>query len=223
MDMHRHRTSIFLIAAMAAVVILLGPGSARAELLRGPYEYPSAITFDGHIGLQLGLGGYTPGGLKLQLNYSHRFASSRDRLMGVWFFIDLAGVAGPGVGVCMPEVGPVFECGAVGYGSDIEIKSGIQLTWRTPVPVVPFLKMGAAIAGVFARDYCGDSGVGVPLAAVGGGARYFFTKHFALSVGADLHLGPAFYSSGKEGRCFPGDHNELWRSLSFLLGMHYAL
>ena len=209
-----------LLPIVALAAALASPGDAAAELLRGPYEYPSAIALGGQAGLQIGMGGYTPGGFKLVVDYTHRFARSHDNLMGVWFFADLGFVVGPGIGVCNSAVG-VYECSAVGYGSAIEIKAGIALSFRTKYPLVPYVKLGAAIAGVFGRDRCEDTGVGVPLAAPGGGVRYFFTRHLAVSLAAEGAFGPAFYSSGKD--CFPGGHNEFWRSASFLAGLHYAL
>ncbi|MDW8280401.1 MAG: hypothetical protein RMK29_01735 [Myxococcales bacterium] len=199
---------------------LLLPTPGRAALLRGPYEYPSPISFSGKFGFQAGLGGFTPGGFKLLLNYSHRFARSHDQVVGVWFLADLGFVVGPGIGVCGPPEA-LYECSALGYGSAVEIKGGIQLTFRTPVPLVPYVKLAAAIAGVFGRDRCEDTGVGVPLAARGGGVRYFVTPHLAVSLGAEATLGPAFYSAGRD--CFPGSHNEFWRAISVLAGLHYAL
>ena len=210
-----------LLPIVALAAALARSGDASAELLRGPYEYPSAIALSGEVGLQIGMGGYTPGGFKLVVDYTHRFARSQDNLIGVWFFGDVGFIVGPGIGVCGTIDRGVYECNAVGYGSAIEIKAGIALSFRTKYPLVPYVKLGAAIAGVFGRDRCEDTGVGVPLAAPGGGLRYFFTRHLAVSLAAEGAFGPAFYSAGKD--CFPGGHNEFWRSLSVLGGLQYAL
>lgn len=188
---------------------------------RGPFDYPSPIALSAEVGLQAGLRGYTPGGFKLVLDYTHRFARSRDNLIGVWFFADLGFVVSTGIGVCNLASGGVYDCSTIGYGSAIEIKGGIQLTFRTKYPLVPYVKLGAAIAGVFGRDRCEDTGAGVPLAVPGGGLRYFFSRHLAVSLGAEASLGPAFYSAGKD--CFTGGHNEFWRAISVLGGLQYAL
>lgn len=213
-----------LAAALFVSGVLAHAPAAEAALLHGPYEYPSAVAFEGGIGLQGGMGGYTPGGFKLELGYTHRFVTANQGLIGVWFFGNLDGVIGPGIGVCGDN--PVYECDSVGYGSAFEIKSGIQLTFRTPYPVVPYARVGLGLAFAFGRDRCDDSGVAVPLHVVGGGARYFFTRHVAATLGLDLELGPAFYSGGncawspdRRG----GDHNEFWRSMSLVGGVQYAL
>ncbi len=210
------------LAHLALCAALLSPAPGRAELLHGPYEAPSPIAFEAQIGTQIGLGGYTPGGFKLLLGYTHRFARYRDGQYGLWFFGDLDLDIGPGNGVCFigPGATMPYECTAIGYGSDFEVKAGLQLTFKTGIPLVPFVRAGVGVAFVFLRDGCDDGGVGVPLAVLGGGARYFLSPHVALSASADLHLGPGFYSAG---HCFGGDHNELWRSLSFLVGAQYAL
>jgi hypothetical protein len=194
---------------------------ARAELLHGTYEYPSPIAFDAQLGAQVDLGGYTPGGFKLELGYTHRFARYNEGRIGMWFFGDLDLVFGPSH-VCFNLAHLPYDCSGAGDGSDFEVKAGVQLTFATAVPLVPFVRVGIGVGIPFLRSQCDDTGVGVPLAVIGGGARYFLTRHLALSATADLDLGPGFYNSGN-GDCFTGDHNEVWRSLSILLGAQYAL
>src|SRR5258708_3058491 len=82
-------------------------------------------------------------------------------------------------------------------------------------------KWGWCARGGLGRG-CNGAGGGVAVVAGGGGVRYFFTRHIAINAGVDLHLGPAFYSGG-DAACFQGQHVELWRSLSFLAGVTYAL
>ena len=220
----RTPASALVLAALCAIgVVSLLPATPTPRSCTGPIEYPSPIAFEAQIGTQIGLGGYTPGGFKLLLGYTHRFARYNEGRMGLWFFGDVDLVVGPGAGVCF--IGDAmnkvpYECSAIGTGSDFEVKAGLQLTFQTKIPLVPFVRAGVGVAFTFLRDECDDGGVGVPLGVLGGGARYFLTPHFALSASADIHVGPAFYSAGK---CFTGDHNEAWRSLSLLFGAQYAL
>lgn len=210
-------------ASGAAFLLALGvsAATARAELLRGPYDNPSPIALEAQVGLYGGLGGYTPGGFHIAFDYTHRFARYGDGRYGLWFFGNLGGIVGPGPGVCARADGGVYECSGIGYGSGLLLKAGVQLTFRTSIPLVPFVRGGVGVAGVFARDVCEDSGAGVPLLVLGGGARYHFTKHLAAGVHTDLHVGPGFYGAGKS--CFPASHNELWRGLSFLGSFQYTL
>src|SRR5207253_3039667 len=90
-----------LVAALVSALLLSSLAApARGELLRGPYEYSSPVAFEGALGLQGSLGGFTPGGFDLLLGYTHRFARAQGGNIGVWFFADLNIAAGPGVGVC---------------------------------------------------------------------------------------------------------------------------
>lgn len=203
-----------------AVLMLLCAGRARAELLRGPYDNPSPVAFEAQLGLQAGLGGYTPGGFLLGLDYTHRFARYRDGRYGLWFFGNLSFAIDPSTGVCQSATG-YYECGALGYGSGLAIKAGLQLTFRTAIPLVPYVRAGVAVTGAFGRNVCEDSGGGFPIAVAGGGARYHFTKHLAAGLHSDLTLGPMFYGAGRQ--CFPASHVELWRAITLFGSFQYTL
>lgn len=211
----------FLCAALLAALTLLCGGRARAELLRGPYDNPSPVAFEAQLGLQAGLGGYTPGGLHLGLDYTHRFARYREGRYGLWFFGNLSFAIDPSTGVCPSAAGGYYECGALGYGSGLAIKAGLQLTFRTAIPLVPYVRAGVAVTGAFGRNVCEDSGGGFPIAVAGGGARYHFTRHLAAGLHSDLTLGPMFYGAGRQ--CFPASHVELWRAITLFGSFQYTL
>lgn len=208
-------------------ILLLGLGlllwgrGARAELLRGPYDNPSPIGLEAQLGLQAGLGGYTAGGFHVAIDYTHRFARYREGRYGLWFFGNLGFTVGPGVNVCSTAGGTYYECSALGYGSGLSIKGGLQLTFRTPIPLVPFVRGGLAVTAGFGRDLCEDSGAGFPVAVVGGGARYHFTNHLSAGLLSDLTVGAMFYGAGKQ--CFSASHTELWRAITLLGSFQYTL
>lgn len=205
-----------------AVLFLLSVAApARAALLQGPYEYPSPVSFDAQIGPQIGLGGLTPGGFKLQLGYNHRFATTRSGGMGVWFFANLGLEFGPGgVHYLNPGQLDAIGCGGFACGHSVDLVGGVQLTFRTSIPLQPFAKLGIGLAGAYGRAGCGDGGVAAPLANASGGARYFLTRHLAVGAEVALGLGPAFFISDAAG-C--GGAFSFWSTLSLLGGVQYAL
>lgn len=198
--------------------LLHEPAVAGAALLRGPYDNPHPVALELQLGLQGRLAPFTPGGFNVALDYTHRFSRPRQGQFGLWFFGNVGFVVNSGHGAC-PQINADFsDCSTLGYGSGLNLKAGVQMTFRTAIPLVPYVRAGAAINGAFGRD-CNDSGGGFSGVA-GGGARYFLTQHLGVGLHTDLQFGPMFYGAGQ---CYTFSRAAVYASMSLLGSVQYAL
>jgi hypothetical protein len=203
------RRASTLIAVLAGLSV---SSVAQADIQKyGSEEFPGKMELSAHIGAQSGLVGYngggTPGGFKFLADFSYHIESRFNGLL--WLNAGVNFVLGGG-GCTLQGA-----CGFGAGGDTAEPHAGIKLKWKTPIPLVPYMKADVVFIGIFAR-FCGDNGFS-PGAAVGGGAKYFLTKNIGVGLETNFTFGPAFYggTNGCPDGAYPS-HTEFY--LSFDIG-----
>ena len=176
---------VSLLVALATTSAI-APGVARAADIQksGPEEWPGKNELAAHVGFQAGLnnylGGGSPSGFKLVLDYSFRFHEL------VWLNFGLNLVAGGG------GCDAFGNCGFAGNGNTVEPEVGVKLKWKIQsLPLVPYAKADIAFIGIYDR-YCSDNGFAFG-ARVAGGVNYFLLKWLGLGIETGFTFGPAYY------------------------------
>ncbi len=200
------RTYALVVAAALALA-----QAARADIQKsGPEEWPGKNEVSAHLGFQQGLtgfyGGGSPSGFRLSADYGFRF----HRLMWLDFGVAL-NLAG---GSC-DQSGQFCSYGA--GGNTIEPQAGLKLKWQTPIPLVPYAKFTAVLAGVYGR-FCGDNGFAIGARAAGG-AKYFLTNHIGVGLEFGFMLGPGFFSGTNCAN--NGSHVEIYAVADFNAGAEF--
>lgn len=216
------RTSI---ACLFALALALAPSVARADIQKsGPEVWPGKNDVSVHLGFQTGLssygtGGGPPGGFKLFLDYSFRFQDGGAYTLWLNFGVNL--VVGGGCGATAGT--NLFVCGTFSSGDAVEPFAGVQLKFKTPIPLVPYVKGNLIVDTIFQR-HCGEYGVAVG-ARIGGGVKYFLTKMIGVGIDTGFSLGPAYYT-GVSATCdvhnfFPS-HTEFFATFDFGVGAEFV-
>lgn len=210
--MNRPLKLVTLLAALATTVAL-APRSAHAADIQksGPEEWPGKNEVSAHVGFQAGLnnylGGGTPSGFKLVLDYSYRFHEL------VWLNFGANLVFGGG------GCDAFGNCGFAGNGNTAEPYAGVKLKWKTPIPLVPYAKADIIFAGIYNR-YCGDNGFAFGL-RVAGGVKYFLLKWLGLGVELGFTGGPAFYEGTGNCSFQYKSHTEFYAAFDFVIGAEF--
>ena len=194
------------------LIATLFAGSASAQttsVSRRMDGFAGKDELSAQMGFQASLGGGTPNGFKLFVDYSHRLTQL------VWLNFKLNpvfGVAG-GRTVCVDNFGNPYDCGT-GFqnnGYAIDLLAGVKLKWMTRVHVMPYANANAGVVPVFARPG-GDNGAAVVF-NTGGGVKYFITPRIGLGGELNFTLGPGFYSG----------HTEFYRAFNMGIGAEFIL
>ncbi len=172
-------------ALILAVVLAAAPAAAQEE----DASTPGLLEIGGKVGTQLGLGGYTPGGLRFAGVFLYRMAEE------TWFDGELGFTFGSSDRACIPD--PVFQLGrSCSHGAFDGFSTQLRLGARYPFwelegGVVPYVRGGVGIDFVnFAGDDVG--GFALPLWA-GGGGRWRVSEIVTIGGDAFLSFGPAFF------------------------------
>jgi len=212
-------------ATLACALLVAAPARAASIQTSGPEVFPGKNEISVHLGGQVGIGSYfvdgrfvggPPGGFKLDFDYSYRV--SNPGLYSVWLNLGANFVIGGGCGF----TGPVYVCGGANNGDGIEPFFGVKLKFRTPVPLVPYVKVGGNFIGIVNR-YCSDNGFAIA-ARIGGGVKYFLTKNVGLGLDSGFNLGPGFYGGVNSGPDCVGyrSHIELYASWDLAAGAEFV-
>jgi hypothetical protein len=175
-----------------------------------------ANEFTTQLGLQTSLGGNTPAGFKLFFDYARRLGY----LVWLDFQVNTMFGVGPVHGTCYDGTGHAFDCGGAvdANGHAIDVLAGIKL--RFPVrraPLIPYVGVNGGVVAVYDRP-ARDNGAAV-VARMGGGIRYFPTRHVGIGGEVALTLGPAFYSD----TCSDcnDSHVAFYRAFDFSTGVEF--
>jgi hypothetical protein len=167
------------------------------------------------VGFQASLGGGTPDGFKIFIDYSHRLSDI------VWlnFKINPTISAGASRSICFDGNGNAYDCssGFQGDGYAIDLLAGVKLKWMTRIHLMPYVNIDGGVVPIFGRPEH-DDGAALIVHA-GGGVKYFLTPRVALGGEVDFGLGPAFYSQGN----YPQSHNEFYRAFNLAFGAEFLL
>jgi hypothetical protein len=197
------------LAASTAMAQQAAPPPSQGAVVRSYSGFPGKDELSAQVGFQAGLGGTTPGGFKLFMDYSHRLTDL------VWLNFKLNPTFGFGStrGICYDNQGRAYDCG-IGFDGDgyaIDLLAGIKLKWLTRIHLMPYADINGGVVPVFARPG-GDNGAAVVL-YTGGGLKYFLTPRIALGGEFNFSLGPGFYSG----------HTEFYRAFSLGIGAEFIL
>lgn len=197
---------VFLVAASPA---LAEETQRPIVLTQKGHHAPGSDELSAQLGFQASLGGTTPGGFKLFLDYSHRL----DRLVWLNFKFNPTFGVGDEDDICYDRFGNPYDCsyGFPGQGYAIDIMAGVKLKWMLRNHLQPYASIDGGIVPIFARPN-GDNGAALAL-HTGGGLKYFVTRAIGLGAEADFTFGPAFYQG----------HNEFYRAFNFALGAEFLL
>ena len=196
--------------------LLMTTAIASTAVAQQPYGisrqmsgFPGKDELSAHLGFQASLGGTTPGGFKLFMDYSHRL----NNLVWLNFKLNPTFGVGSASAVCYDRFGNPYDCsyGFAGDGYAIDIMAGVKLKWMTRVHVMPYANIDAGVIPVFARPG-GDDGAAVAL-HTGGGVKYFVTPRVGLGGEIDFTLGPGFYQG----------HTEFYRACNLAVGAEFIL
>lgn len=212
------RIAITILALTVAV-----PAAAQeASISRRGARVDGKNELSAHIGGQASLGGTTPAGLRVQIDYSRRLTDL------VWFNVKLNPTFGIGANrpICTNRFGQPYECGGsdsgfYAAGHAIEALAGIKLKFAVPrLPsLMPYGNLNVGVVGMFSRP-TRDDGAGLAF-NFGGGLKYFVHKNVAVGGELTFTLGPAWYSETCSG-CDNG-RAEFYRALSFAAGAEFNL
>ncbi|HXU67810.1 MAG TPA: hypothetical protein VN947_00700 [Polyangia bacterium] len=202
------KTRIWLPTLLAAM-LCASAAQAQTYVSRRYDNFPGKDELSGQLGFQASLGGGTPGGFKMFLDYSHRLTNL------VWLNFKLNPTFGAGETrtVCVDQFGNTYDCGTGfdGNGYAIDILAGVKLKWMTRFHLVPYANINAGVVPVFARP-AGDNGAAVVF-NTGGGLKYFVTPRIGVGGEMTFTLGPGFYSG----------HTELYRAFNMGVGAEFIL
>jgi hypothetical protein len=199
-------------------MVAAAPSLATAENLM--VERQSVMQGKNEISAQLGfqasMGGGTPAGAKLFIDYSRYIKSY------VWFNAKLNPTfALDSHGVCYDRFGNPYNC-AAGIGGDghaIDALAGIKLKFPLKYKLMPYVNLDAGIVGIYDRP-ANDNGVAVVIRP-GAGVKWFATPHVAVGGEFNFALGGGFYSETCGG-C-NNAHNEFYRAFDLGLGAEFIL
>ena len=198
-----------LLPTLLASTLLAGAAQAQTYVERRMGGFPGKDELSTQLGFQASLGGTTPGGFKLFIDYSHRLSNL------VWLNFKLNPTFGVGSvrGICYDRFGNAFDCGTGfdGDGYAVDILAGVKLKWMTRVHLMPYAEINGGVVPVFARPG-GDNGAAVVL-YTGGGLKYFITPRIGLGGEINFTIGPGFYSG----------HNEFYRAFNMGIGAEFIL
>jgi hypothetical protein len=176
------------------VVTLLFASTVNAQSLSvaRPAPFVGRNEISAQIGFQAGLGGSTPGGLKLFFDYSRHMRGI------VWWNIKVNPTFGTGSAgtICYDSFGYTYVCGPGfgGNGHAIDFLSGVKLKIpATRVPLVGYVNLAGGLVALIGRPYP-DDGVAVVFRP-GGGFKYFVTPHIGVGAELSIGIGPAFHSA----------------------------
>jgi len=208
----KKRTSLIAAVLLAA---LATPAFAQNAISRSMGGFPGKDELSAQLGFQASMGGTTPNGFKLFIDYSHRLTPL------VWLNFKLNPTFGAtgDRSVCYNNSGAVWDCstGFAEEGWALDILAGVKLKWMTRVKVMPYANINLGVVPIFARPN-EDSGAAVVL-HTGGGLKYFVTPRIGIGGEVDFTLGPAFYSSSNYVR----SHNEFYRAFNLAVGAEFIL
>ena len=189
------------VAAVAAMLILLGAGTAAAQGARGGWKNE----LSGGMGFQVGLSDYTPGGFKMENEYGRRFTDL------VWLNIQLNFNLGGGYDNCWDaRHGVYYDCNSHFVGDGLDLIAGVKFKFGRG-RLQPHAKIGGGITASF---WPGDlNGVAI-VARAGGGVKYWVIPRLAVGGEANLMLGPTFIDHGG------GTH--FYAALDFIGGIEFA-
>ncbi len=192
------RLALILLAVSSATAFADEPitpkDSTRAEggsaSGRGAY---SIEEIGARLGVQLGIGGQSAGGLRVGGDFLYRLAGA------TWSDSTASVVFGSGDAACVLGRGPgnPLSCDhGLTDGFAFEVGTGIR--WYpgsvARPQLAPYLRGGVGLSVV---NFSGDSltGVAIPLFG-GGGVRYQAADWITIEGEADVQLGPGFYGRG---------------------------
>lgn len=192
------RSAARLVAAVAAMLILLGSGTAAAQGARGGWKNE----LSGGIGFQVGLTDHTPGGFKMENEYGRRISDL------LWFNAQLNFTAGGG---CHWDRFNEWRCDTHFYGDDLEMIAGVKFKFGRG-RLQPHAKVGGGF--VFSFFPGGWEAAGIVVRA-GGGVKYWVIPRLAVGGEANVMVGPTFYTEGN-------DRTHFFASLDFIGGIEFA-
>ena len=208
---------LLIFALLVAAPALADDGVPQATVERSA-RFAGKNEISAQTGFQSSLGGTTPAGFKLFIDYSRRVSDL------VWLNAKLnpTFAVGATAATCYTAADRPFDCGTAldGNGYALDTLVGVKLKWQVRrLRLMPYANVDAGVVSIFDRP-SHDNGAAV-VARTGGGVRYFITPHVAVGGELQLTLGPAFYSPSCPG-CANG-HNELYRAIDFAIGAEFIL
>ena len=172
-----------------------GPAWADAEAEEsiaddGVAEPSSDIALGARLGLQLGVGGATPGGLRVGGVYLHRLTDD-------WWFDGEAAFSFGGGGMeceLSPPIGEAPGCDhGLADGTGLQAIAGAR--WVIPRGADGFQPYARGGVGLGMASFGDDEVNGLALLAqIAGGGRFHVAERLAVGAEAALFLGPAFFS-----------------------------
>jgi hypothetical protein len=208
----KKRTSLIAVVLLA---LAGSPALAQNAISRSMSGFPGKDEISTQLGFQASMGGGTPNGFKLFIDYSHRLSPL------VWLNFKLNPTFGAGGDrtVCYNNSGDVWDCstGFADEGWSMDLLGGVKLKWMTRLRLMPYANIDVGVVPIFARPN-EDTGAAVVL-HTGGGLKYFVTPRIGVGGEIDFTLGPAFYGSSR----YVQSHNEFYRAFNFAIGAEFIL
>lgn len=203
--------------SLIVVILALWAHPAAAQIQSsGPEIFPGPNEISGHLGASGGYNGTTPGGFKLQFDYSRM--TRPFRYGSVWFNVGFSNIFGP-TNRCV-RVGNFYNCGYGNSGITIEPFVGVKIKFTTGIPLVPYIKLDGTFIGILSR-FCGDNGVAFGVRS-GGGVKYFLTRHIGLGVEFTWVIGPGIYTGPEQCYGPQPTRAELYLGVDYLIGLDYV-
>jgi hypothetical protein len=208
----KKRTSLIAVALLSLAAT---PAFAQNAISRGMSGFAGKDEISTQMGFQASMGGMTPNGFKLFIDYSHRLTP----LVWLNFKVNPTFNGGGDRTTCYNTGGSVWDCstGFADEGWAIDLLAGVKLKWMTRFNLMPYANIDAGVVPIFGRPY-EDTGAAVVL-HTGGGLKYFVTRRIAVGGEVDFTLGPAFYGSSR----YVDSHNELYRAFNLAVGAEFIL
>ena len=204
----RMKTRI-VVPILLASISIAGAAHAQSYVERRMSGFAGKDELSAQMGFQASLGGGTPNGFKLFMDYSQRM----NELVWLNFKLNPTFGVASGRSICYDQFGNPYDCGT-GFennGYAIDILGGVKLKWMTRVHVMPYANIDAGVVPVFARPG-GDNGAALVF-NTGGGVKYFITPHVGLGGEITFTLGPGFYQG----------HTEFYRAFNLGIGAEFIL
>lgn len=226
-------TSSRRLALSVALAALLSPLCARAQIQKeGPQRWPGKSEISLHLGGQGAFGSYTSSasGIRVyagsattggRFTFDFGYLLSDMHAYSVWLDLGFNLVFG---GCTVTDFARYYDCA----GSEFRPFGGVKIKFRTPIPLVPYAKIGAGAPIIFNR-LCGDNGFG-GVAHAAGGVKYFLTKNIGVGVEGGFSFGPVAYLgvNASDAGCFDkyhyyyDSHLELYATWDFQVGAEFA-
>lgn len=219
--------------AVVVAAALFAPLAARADIQKdGPQRWPGKNEISLHLGWQGSLSSYTSSASGIRVyagsaSSGGRFTFDYGRLLSdagaysIWLDLGFNFVVG---GCNVAFLGANYDCS----GAEFRPFGGVKLKFRTPIPLVPYAKLGAGAPIVFNR-FCDDNGFGAVVQAAGG-VKYFLTRNIGVGVEGGFSLGPVAYRgvSASDAACFSkygyyyDSHVEFYAAYDFQAGAEFV-